>query len=82
MEFQGDGMVCLNSKVYTIWTGEKSKTSCKGTQQKRNDLLKKRLFISPSYPDISPCRERWFHQRKWIDKNIHSKQSRYGLFLQ
>ena len=40
-EFDGDGMVCLNSKVYTIWAGDKNKTSCKGVQQRRNELSKK-----------------------------------------
>ena len=39
-EFVGEGMICLNSKVYHCW-GEKMKTSCKGTQKKRNELLKK-----------------------------------------
>ena len=39
-EFVGEGMICLNSKVYHCW-GEKTKTSCKGTQKKRNELLKK-----------------------------------------
>ncbi len=32
-------MGCLNSKVYIVW-GEKIKCSCKGTQQKRNQLGK------------------------------------------
>ena len=47
-EFDGDGMVCLNSKVYHIWSSSRkdddgkyiTKTSCKGAQQKRNTLLK------------------------------------------
>ena len=44
-EFVGVGMICLNSKVYHIWRynlqGELiTKTSCKGAQQKRNDILK------------------------------------------
>ena len=48
-EFEGVGQVCLNSKVYTIWgvDGEgkyKVKTSCEGTQQKRNELLKEHLL--------------------------------------
>ena len=38
-EFEGLGMICLNSKVYHIWNEKESKTSCKGTQKKRNDLL-------------------------------------------
>ena len=44
VEFEGEGMGCLNSKVYIIW-GErdkdgklKFKVSCKGTQKKRNEL--------------------------------------------
>ena len=47
-EFEGVGMICLNSKVFHIWAatfneqGELiTKTSCKGTQKKRNDLVKK-----------------------------------------
>ncbi len=39
LEFEGEGMGCLNSKVYIVW-GEKIKCSCKGTQQKRNQLGK------------------------------------------
>ena len=51
IEFQWVGMACLNSKVYHTWgedlperaglayTGPgKTKTSCKGVQQRRNDL--------------------------------------------
>ena len=40
IEFQGEGMACPNSKTYIIWNSLKSKISCKGTQQKRNLLLK------------------------------------------
>ena len=39
-EFNGDGQACMNSKVYIIWSDEGTKASCKGTQQKRNRLLK------------------------------------------
>ena len=45
-EFSGIGMICLNSKVYHIWTDEIvdgvafSKTSCKGVQKKRNNLIR------------------------------------------
>ena len=45
-EFSGIGMCCLNSKVYHIWSDEivdgvaLSKTSCKGVQKKRNNLVK------------------------------------------
>ncbi len=47
-EFSGDGMVCLNSKVYIGYKYEegsgkkikKSKVSCKGIQKKRNQLVK------------------------------------------
>ena len=44
VEFEGEGMGCLNSKVYIIWGQRdkegklKYKVSCKGTQQKRNEL--------------------------------------------
>ena len=42
-------MICLNSKVYHIWGTDKegkskAKTSCKGTQQKRNELLKEHFL--------------------------------------
>ena len=46
LEFSGDGMVALNSKVYHIWgrddqTGKAVfKTSAKGMQQSRNALIK------------------------------------------
>ena len=44
-EFVGEGMICLNSKVYHTWgkygQGDKNpKTSWKGVQQKRNEVLK------------------------------------------
>ena len=39
-EFVGDGMACANSKVYTIWNASEHKTSAKGTQKKRNTLVK------------------------------------------
>ena len=42
-------MVCLNSKVYHIWGLDKHgkyvfKTSCKGVQQRRNEVLKEHLL--------------------------------------
>ena len=39
-EFIRDGMICINSKVYHCW-GHILKTSCKGTQKKRNELVRK-----------------------------------------
>ena len=45
-EFNGIGMICLNSKVYHIWSDRivdgkvLSKTSCKGVQKKRNELVR------------------------------------------
>ena len=48
IEFEGVGMICLNSKVFHIWSVKLddegklvTKTSCKGTQKRRNDLVKK-----------------------------------------
>ena len=48
IEFEGVGMICLNSKVYHCWSDEVDdngetivKTSCKGIQKKRNVLIKK-----------------------------------------
>ena len=43
-EFNGLGMICLNSKVYCIWNEEDTKISCKGTQKKRNELLKEHFL--------------------------------------
>ena len=50
-EFEGVGMICLNSKVFHIWSDKLDKegmlivkTSCKGTQKKRNDLIRKNFF--------------------------------------
>ena len=48
-EFVGEGIICLNSKVYHIWAPDKegkstTKSSCKGTQQKRNELLKEHFL--------------------------------------
>ena len=40
-EFEGLGMLCLNSKVYHIFKGNDHKTSCKGIQKKRNTLTRK-----------------------------------------
>ena len=39
LEFEGDGMICLNSKVYHIWGEKGFKTSSKGMQA-RNNLIK------------------------------------------
>ena len=46
-EFNGIGMVCLNAKVYHIWSDRydeygnaETKTSCKGMQKKRNKLVR------------------------------------------
>ena len=47
-EFNGIGMICLNAKVYHIWSDKVdddvnflTKTSCKGIQKKRNELVRK-----------------------------------------
>ena len=46
-EFNGIGMICLNAKVYHIWSDRydeygnlETKTSCKGMQKKRNKLVR------------------------------------------
>ena len=46
MEYEGEGMFCLNSKTYYIW-GERDeagnshpKCSCKGVQQKRTTITR------------------------------------------
>ena len=48
-EFEGVGVVCLNSKVIHAWghdeSGPKSKTSCKGSN-KRQNLFGKEHFLS------------------------------------
>ena len=48
MEFHGDGMICLNSKVYHIWGLDEDgnvvfKTSSKGMQE-RNRLLRENFL--------------------------------------
>ena len=43
-EFSGDGMICLNSKVYIVFGDKKTKISCKGIQQKRNKLIKEQFL--------------------------------------
>ena len=69
-EFIGDGMTCLNSKVYHIWGLDKDgklvhKTSCKGVQQKRNEVLKEHfLHVIKTQ---KPCR---FENAGFI-KNTH-----------
>ena len=47
-EFVGEGMISLNSKVYHVWSLVRGKdgrfiikTSCKGIQKKRNELVKR-----------------------------------------
>ncbi len=42
-EFIGMGMICLNSKVFHCW-GPETKTSCKGTQKKRNVLVRENFL--------------------------------------
>ena len=39
-EYIGRGMICLNSKVYHVWSDKDSKTLCKGVQNRRNQLTK------------------------------------------
>ena len=52
-------MACLNSKVYHVWGIDKNgkikmKTSCKGVQQKRNEVLKEHLLeIIESQKELS-----------------------------
>ena len=63
IEYDGTGMACLNSKVYTCWgavnkKGELyTKTSCKSVQQRRNKVLKDDflniLIRNPSKPYIA-----------------------------
>ena len=50
-EFGGDGMICLNSKVYHKWGKDKdgtvnTKTSAKGCQKKGNEFLKSHFLGS------------------------------------
>lgn len=42
LEFSGDGIIALNSKVYIAF-GKKDKVSCKGVQQKRNEIVKEKM---------------------------------------
>ena len=43
LEFVGDGIAALNSKVYIAF-GPKTKISCKGIQQRRNVLVKEQFL--------------------------------------
>ena len=48
-EFDGDGTICLNPKVYHKWGKDKdgkviTKSSAKGCQKKRNELLKSQFL--------------------------------------
>ena len=59
-EFNGIGMVCLNSKVYHIWAEEVdgeiiTKTLCKGVQKKRNELVREdflKIIENPLYKHL------------------------------
>ena len=60
-EFNGIGMVCLNSKVYHIWAEEVdgkiiTKTSCKGVQKRRNELVRDdflKIIENPLYEHLA-----------------------------
>ena len=43
LEFSGDGIVALNSKVYIAF-GDENKVSCKGIQQRRNEVAKEQML--------------------------------------
>ena len=53
-EFIGDGMVCLNSKVVHAWGQGASKTSCKGTNKRRNQFCKEHFLsvLETQIPEI------------------------------
>ena len=59
-EFNGIGMVCLNSKVYHIWAEEVdgkilTKTLCKGVQKRRNELVRDdflKIIDNPLYEHL------------------------------
>ena len=58
-EFVGDGMACLNSKTFHGWGIDKDgktvwKTSCKGIQKKRNEIVKEHLLTV--LESQKPCR--------------------------
>ena len=42
LEYSGDGIIALNSKVYIAF-GRKDKVSCKGVQQKRNEVVRENM---------------------------------------
>ena len=47
IEFQGDGIIALCSKTYLCFTGQDTKTSCKGIQKKRNqNTLTKETYLA------------------------------------
>ena len=57
-EFNGIGMICLNAKVYHIWSDKMkegkllTKTSCKGIQKKRNELVREDFLSIIKDPTI------------------------------
>ena len=58
-EFVGEGILCLDSKVYHVWGTDKegqeiTKTSCKGVQKKRNEVLK--LYFLDVIETQNPCK--------------------------
>lgn len=47
VEFEGDGMIALNSKTYFVWNDHENKMSAKGVQKDRNsDILVKEKYLS------------------------------------
>ena len=77
-------MVCLNSWVNDIWGGVNknanptSKTSCKGTHKKRNELLNE-TFLDVLYTQDPHYVENAHSKKAGYD--VHSKKARYGILL-
>ena len=73
-EFVGLGMICINSKVYIIWNDDKSKTSCKGTQQSRNELLKEDFLSVVQTQQSKTIENAGFIKTKSGEINIYTQE--------
>ena len=73
-------MICLNSKVYHIWTDDPSvsKTSCKGVNKKRNELVKDDFLNIINNPRTVHMVENAGFIRDGLDTKTYT-QSKRGL---
>ena len=83
-EFNGVGMICLNSKVYHIWSDRYkdgiliTKTSCKGMQKKRNELTREDFLSMIENPQKLHTVENAGFIRDGLDTRTYT-QTKKGL---